>query len=260
MEIAELVREGGFVRIDALARRYGVTEQTIRRDVNRLCEQGIVRRVHGGAGRPQTPQNLAYQARQVLHLDAKRRIARMVAAQIPDGASLFIGIGTTPEQVAHALIGRSDLQVMTNNLAAAAALADQPGCAVTIAGGQVRDRGIVGDAAVSFFSSFKVDYAVFGVGGIDADGTLLDFNHDEVRARLAMAANCRTVLLIADVTKFGRPATARGGALTDVHALFTDAPPPEPLAQRLLEAGIPVHLAGPVDTAAPARLSAGLVS
>ena len=77
-----------------------------------------------------------------------------------------------------------------------------------------------------FFSGFRADFGIFGVGGIDQDGTLLDFHSDEVQARQAIVANCRAALLVADASKFGRNATVRGGHLGDCHHFFTDKPLP----------------------------------
>jgi DeoR family glycerol-3-phosphate regulon repressor len=99
-EILALARRRGFVSIDELAQRFAVTTQTIRRDINHLCEEGVLRRYHGGAGLPSSVENLAYSTRQILCLEEKRRIARLVAGHIPDHASLFINIGTTTEEVA----------------------------------------------------------------------------------------------------------------------------------------------------------------
>ena len=112
-EILSLVRETGYAGIDALAARFRVTPQTIRRDVNALSDDGRLKRMHGGAAWPD--RNIAYGTRQVLNLDAKRRIGRAVAALIPDGASVSLGIGTTPEQVARALAEReAAFTVITN--------------------------------------------------------------------------------------------------------------------------------------------------
>ncbi len=87
-------------------------------------------------------------------------------------------------------------------------------------------RDIIGDTAVNFFSRFKADFGIFGVGGIDDDGTLLDFYSGEVQARQAIVANCRTALLVADGSKFGRNATVRAGHINDCHHFFTDKPVP----------------------------------
>lgn len=226
--ILEIVREEGFASIEHLAGHFDVTQQTVRRVVNQLCDQGLLRRIHGGVSLPVQNQNLAYGSRQGLNPDAKRRIAQAVSHFIPDGASLMIGLGTTPEYVAQALSHRQDLRVITNNLNVAAAFARNPDIEITIAGGTLRpfDRDIIGDMAVRFFSGFKADIGIFGVGGIDEDGSLLDFYSGEVQARQAITANCRSSLLVADVSKFGRNATVRGGHLEDCQHLFTDKPLP----------------------------------
>ena len=227
--ILEIVREQGFASIEQLAARFDVTQQTIRRLVNALCDQGVLRRVHGGVSLPVQNQNLAYGSRQGLNANAKQRIARATAKLIPDGASLMIGLGTTPEYVAQALSGRHDLRVITNSLNVAAAFAHNPDVEITIAGGTLRrlDRDIIGEAAAHFFSGFRADYGIFGVGGVELDGTLLDFHIDEVKARQSIAANCRTVVLVADITKFGRNATVRGGHLNDCHQLVIDGSLPQ---------------------------------
>ena len=105
----------------------------------------------------------------------------------------MIGLGTTPEYVAQALSSRHDLRIITNNLNVAVAIAQNPDIEITIAGGRLRpiDRDIIGDAAVRFFSGFWAYFGIFGVGGIDQDGTLLDFHSDKVQARQAIVANCR---------------------------------------------------------------------
>jgi DeoR family glycerol-3-phosphate regulon repressor len=243
-QILNLVRDQGLVDIGHLAREFGVTPQTIRRGVNRLSERGLLRRVHGGVTLPAAGVNQPYEARQVQQLDGKRRIAAAVAALIPQGASLAIGLGTTPHQVALALRSHRGLRVVTNSLRVVLALAGSEGLEIAVAGGFLRpaDLDVVGDAACRCFAGFKTDYAVFGVGGIDEDGTLLDFDAAEVVAREAMRANCRQSMLVADVTKFGRPAMARGGHLADMDHLVIDALPPVPFRPLLAHARPRVHL------------------
>jgi len=250
--ILEIVREEGFASIEHLAGHFDVTQQTVRRVVNQLCDQGLLRRIHGGVSLPVQNQNLAYGSRQGLNPDAKRHIAQAVSNFIPDGASLMIGLGTTPEYVAQALSHRQDLRVITNNLNVAAAFARNPDIEITIAGGTLRpfDRDIIGDMAVRFFSGFKADIGIFGVGGIDEDGSLLDFYSGEVQARQAITANCRSSLLVADVSKFGRNATVRGGHLKDCQHLFTDKQLPaafQPIAE---------HYTGTIHIASDGRVRA----
>lgn len=246
-QILDIVRDQGFASIETLAARFTVSPQTVRRIVNELCEQGLLRRLHGGvAPPPLSDQNLTYQSRQVLNREAKQQIAATVANFIPDGASLMIGLGTTPEHVALALARRSNLRVITNSLNAASAFAHNSNIEIAIAGGMLRplDRDIIGDAAEQFFSRFKADFGIFGVGSLDEDGSLFDFHDGEVQARKAIVANCRTAILVADSTKFGRNATVRGGHLGDCHHVFIDRRPSDARFQTLInEYADRVHVA-----------------
>src|SRR5699024_6110023 len=115
---------------------------------------------------------------------------------------------------------------------------------IMIAGGKLRlpDRDLLGEEVETLFGGYKVDFGIFGVGGIDEDGSLLDFDPAEVRAREALMANCRLRVLVADATKFGRNATVRGGLITDVDCFITDRPPPEAIAQRLDRAGVETEI------------------
>jgi DeoR family glycerol-3-phosphate regulon repressor len=251
-QIVDLVRRQGFVSIEALAQRFAVTPQTIRRDINSLCDQAILQRHHGGAALASSVENIAYPERQVLCSEEKRRIAALLARHIPDHASLFINLGTTTEEVAKALLHHRGLHVITNNLHVAALLSGKQDFQVIVAGGVVRprDRGIVGEAAIDLIRQFRVDYGVIGISGIDLDGTLLDFDYQEVRVAQAIIANARQVYLAADHTKFGRNALVRLGSLEDIDALFTDAAPPPPLQQRLREAEAALFVAEAERTAA----------
>lgn len=238
--IMALVRREGFQAIDALAARFAVTPQTIRRTVNLLCDRGLLRRRHGGVELPPEGENLSYPARQVLNIEAKRGIARLVAAEVPEGASLFFGIGTTPEQCALALADHPGLRVMTNNLNVALALSRNPSCEITVAGGRMRnlDRDVIAGEARDFFSRFMVDIGIYGVGGVAEDGTLLDFSSDEVHMRQSLAKHCRQRFLVLDHSKFGRGATVRGGHITEATAVYTDQPVPEAIAAQLHDAGV----------------------
>lgn len=249
--ILELARQRGFVSIDALADHFSVTPQTIRRDINALCAQELLRRYHGGAGLPSSVENEPYPTRQVRQLAEKRQIGELVAEAIPDRASLFVNIGTTTEAVARALIRREKLRIITNNLNVAATMSDHPGFEVIVAGGFVRsrDRGIVGEAAIDLIRQFKVDIGIIGISGIDLDGSLLDFDYREVRVAQAIIENSRSVYLVADHTKFGRNALVRLGTLAQVDALFTDRKPPREMMERLREADVEVHF--PVRQQAP---------
>jgi DeoR family glycerol-3-phosphate regulon repressor len=250
--ILEWVRRHGYATVEALAGELRVTPQTIRRDINDLCEQNRLQRYHGGAGLPSSVENLEYSDRQVMNLEAKQRIARLVGRHIPNHSSLFINIGTTTEAVARALLDHVELRVVTNNLNVASLLSANTSFEVIVTGGLVRarDRGIVGEAALDLIRQFRVDYGIIGISGIDSDGSLLDFDYREVRVAQAIIAHSRKVLLVADHSKFGRSAMVRLGHVRELDALFTDLPPPSEMARLLAEAGVALHVAA--EEAAPA--------
>jgi DeoR family glycerol-3-phosphate regulon repressor len=232
-DIVDLARQGGFLSVETLAEHFCVTPQTIRRDINILCDANLLRRRRGGAEYVEAPRlNLAYDSRRIVHPTAKQTIGALVAGLIPNGASLSFGIGTTPEFVALAMQGHEDLTVITNNLNVAMALSVTASNRIIIPGGAMRlpDRDVLGPHVEEMYRNYRVDFGVFGVGGIEPDGTLVDFDRAEVLARSAMRESCRRSVLVADVSKFGRPAPARGGHLSDIDLLVLDAPPPPAFA------------------------------
>ncbi len=250
-QVLKLVRGRGFVSVEDLVDQFQVTPQTIRRDINSLCDEGLLRRFHGGAGLPSSAENLEYDTRKVLHHAAKQRIAERVVEHIPNGASLFINLGTTTEEVARRLCDHHGLRVITNNLNVAAVLGRSKHAEVIVAGGVVRPRdlGITGEATIDFVRQFRVDFGVIGISGIEADGTLRDFDYGEVRVSEAIIEQSRQVLLVADRSKFGRNALVQLGHLSDVDILFTDQPPPVSMAAVIADAGLRVCVAQAAEPA-----------
>jgi DeoR family transcriptional regulator, glycerol-3-phosphate regulon repressor len=223
-EIIQMAKDQGRVLVDDLATHFGVTPQTIRKDLNDLCDQRLLSRIHGGALFPSGIANVEYEARRKIAASEKEAIGRAAARIIPDNASLFINIGTTTEEVSKALLDHTGLMVITNNINVANRMRIYPGIEVVIAGGVVRgsDGGVVGEAAVDFIKQFKVDYAVIGVSAIDHDGALLDFDFREVKVAQAIMANARHVVLVSDATKLERTAPVRIGHLSQVNTFITD--------------------------------------
>jgi DeoR family glycerol-3-phosphate regulon repressor len=241
-----LAREFGRVSVDELAIRFEVSPQTIRKDLNELCERRLLARQHGGAMLASGVENLGYAARRAMAQAEKRRIAARCARLIPDGSSLFINIGTTTEEVARALSRHRNLLVVTNNIHVVSILLPCPGIEVVIAGGPVRrgDGGIVGEATVDLVKEFKLDYAVIGCSALDADGALLDFDYREVRVARAILGNARQAILVADAGKFERSAPVRIGDVAQLKAFVTDRDPPERFLRACAAAGTRVEVAG----------------
>ncbi|QJQ94204.1 MULTISPECIES: DeoR/GlpR family transcriptional regulator [Halomonadaceae] len=243
--IVELVKRQGYATIEQLTSDFDVTPQTIRRDLNNLAAEGLIRRVHGGAGLESSTVNTAYSTRKTLNLDAKRRIATMLASFIPNDASLFINIGTSNEIVAEALKEHRGLEIITNNLNVAAALQHKEDFTVIVAGGQVRSRdgGIIGEATIDFINQFKVDFGIIGISGIDEDGSLLEFDYQEVRVAQAIIRNSRQVYLAADHSKFHRNPVVRQGNISQLDALFTDRRPSDGICRLLESNDVALHIA-----------------
>lgn len=223
-EIVTLARAQGRVGVDELAARFEVTPQTIRKDLNDLCDQRLLSRVHGGAILVSGVENLGYQARRLIAAEEKRAVGLAAAALIPNETSLFINIGTTTEEVARALSGHEQLMVITNNLNVAIMLYPHPSIDVIVAGGPVRksDGAVIGAAAVDLIRQFKVDTAIIGVSAIDEDGSLLDFDYREVRVSQAIIENARRVILVADASKLERTAPVRIAHVSQVQVLVID--------------------------------------
>lgn len=255
-QLLDLVQARGSVSIEFLAETFSVTLQTVRRDVQRLAEAGLLSRFHGGVRLPgSTTENIAYRQRQALSLDGKTRIAKAIAASVPQGCSLIMNIGTTMEAVARELRQHRGLRVITNNLNVAQIMSDNPDCEVIVTGGMVRgvDRGIVGEATVDFIRQFKVDIGLIGISGIEADGTMRDFDYREVKVAKAIIEHSRQVWLAADITKFNRPAMVELAHLSHIDRLFTDALPPDSFVQLLEQSGVECTIA--VESAGTPTLS-----
>lgn len=156
-EILNIARASGRVMVEDLVRRFEVSAQTIRKDLNDLCDQRSLTRIHGGAIIASGVANLAYEARRFVAADEKKAIGAAAAARIPNGCSLFINIGTTTEEVASALSAHQDLLVITNNLNVAMLLYRHPRIEVIVAGGTVRraDGAVIGSTATSLIGSSR---------------------------------------------------------------------------------------------------------
>ncbi|HIF9434387.1 TPA: DeoR/GlpR family transcriptional regulator [Photobacterium damselae] len=243
-EIIDIVKTQGYVSTEDLVERFNVSPQTIRRDLNELADANQIRRHHGGATIPSSSVNTSYNTRKVMKLAEKDRIAQAMVAHIPDGATLFIDIGTTPEAVARALLNHNDLRIVTNNLNVAGTLMAKEDFRVILAGGEVRNRdgGIVGEATLDFVSQFRLDFGILGISGIELDGSLLDFDYHEVRVKQAIIENSRCVMLGVDHTKFGRNAMVNLGDISQIDMLFTDQEPPAELMQRLQECELTMEI------------------
>jgi len=238
-EILEIARREGKVTVEGLADHFGVTLQTIRRDLTELAEAGRLERVHGGAILPSGTTNIGYEERRSLNQEAKRAIARTCAERVPRDISLFVNIGTTTEAVAQELLHHVNLMVVTNNMNVANILVANRDCQIIVTGGTLRrsDGGLVGTLAAETIRQFKFDLAVIGCSALDADGDLLDFDIQEVGVSQAILRQSRRTFLVADHSKFQRSAPARIASLAAIDSFFTDRALSPDLAARCADWG-----------------------
>jgi DeoR family glycerol-3-phosphate regulon repressor len=249
-EIVAQLRQSGRVAVEDLAAQFGVTLQTIRRDLNELSEAKLLVRVHGGAIIASGVANLAYEARQLVAHQHKRLIGEAAARLVPDNASLFINIGTTTEEVARALPGHCGLLVITNNLHVANELHRSKSIEVIITGGTIRqgDGGILGAVTVAQIQQFRVDMAIIGTSAIDASGTMLDFDVREVEISRAIIEHARKIVLVADSSKFQRSAPVRIAHLSEIDIFVTDNLPTAAIAEMCRRCEVEViETGGPIE-------------
>lgn len=241
-EIIDIARREGKVTVERLVDYFGVTPQTIRRDLAELADSGQLERVHGGAILPSATANIAYRERQELNQPSKVDIARECARHIPNDCALFLNIGTTTEAVADELHSHSGLLVVTNNLNIAVKLSAHPTIEVAVTGGNLRksDGGLVGAFARETISQFRFDYAVIGCSALHETGEILDYDVREVGVSQAIIERSDKVFLAADLSKFERKAPARIASLAEIDVFFTDGPLPPACAAFCAQAGTQV--------------------
>ena len=223
-EILDLARKDGKVTVEGLAEHYDVTVQTIRRDLAELTDSGQLERVHGGAVVPSGVANIVYEERRRLNASGKHAIAETCAQAIPDGASVFMNIGTSTEAVAQSLLNHKNLLVVTNNLNIANILKANTSCEIILTAGILRriDGGLVGGLTADLLKQFKFDFSILGCSAIDTDGDLLDFDGQEIMVSQTALKQSRRIMVVADHLKFQRNAPLKICSLRDVDKLFTD--------------------------------------
>lgn len=244
-EIIQIARREGKVTVEGLVDHFGVTPQTIRRDLTELADDGRLERVHGGAVLPSTTANIGYSERRELYQAAKVDIGRACAKFIPNDCSVFLNIGTTTEAVASELLHHEGLLVVTNNINIAMLLTQNPNAEVIVTGGHLRrsDGGLVGDLATQTIRQFRFDYAVIGCSALREDGDILDFDIQEVGVSKTIIQQSQEVFLVADSSKFERKAPARIASMAEVDRFITDLPLSEQCRTFCENAGTKIHYA-----------------
>ncbi len=242
-KILELVESRQSVTVTELCQTLDVSEVTIRRDLRHLSAQQLVRRVHGGAvssrGRNYEPPIII---RATTNQKQKEAIARAAAELVDEGDSIALDIGTTTLALAHALVGISNLTIITASLPIANVLADAPSSRLILTGGILRrqEHSMVGHVAIRTYRDFNLDKAFIGVGGVDLRAGLTEYNLEDTVVKQAMIDRARQIVVLADSSKIGRTCFASVALLEFVDTLVTDSGTPKEFADELRARGIEV--------------------
>jgi DeoR family fructose operon transcriptional repressor len=251
--IERLLLDDGRVSVVDLSRRFDVTTETIRRDLDQLEGIGALRRVHGGAVLPErastTEPTLATRSQR--HGTAKAAIARRAAEALGDGfrGSVFFDAGTTTAALATELapvLSGGSIDVVTHSLTLAHALsAHAAGISLTLIGGRVRGvtAAAVGADTVDAVRSLRPDVAFIGTNGISSSFGLSTPDPDEAAVKRAIVRSARRVVVVADSDKHERELLVGFASLDDIDVLVTDAAPPAALRDALAEADVEVWIA-----------------
>jgi DeoR family fructose operon transcriptional repressor len=240
--LAEISREGR-ASVAALAERFAVAGETIRRDLAELERRGVIRRVHGGAiPAEKVTFEPPIEDRASLMTAEKERIAAAALTVLPAEGAIFIEAGSTPSFLANALPSDRVLTVVTNGGYIASALAKHDNLTVLSVGGRVRPRSLacVDDWALDILSGLHVDVAFLGTNGISANGGLTTPDLAEAAVKRATLTIAAQTVLLADHSKVGVVALARYGDLSQLDLLISDAGLPVEDVREFADAGLRV--------------------
>jgi len=248
LQISELVRQEGSVQVSTLADRFGVSPQTVRKDLRYLAERGVMTRAYGGAidsgvigAAPAEPH---YEAKRTTHLDEKRRIGARAAALISPGDTIAIDSGTTAIQLAEA-VPDIEITVVTNDFGVLTALASKPSVTIVMLGGELRRRNMAfyGGLTVEALGALHVDKLFLGVDGFDLERGITTHYEPEALLNRKMVEAAQVTICITDSSKFGTVCLHRIMPVTAVNTLITDKGVSEDIVQASRQLGIELQLA-----------------
>jgi DeoR family transcriptional regulator, fructose operon transcriptional repressor len=246
--IAELVAQRGRQSVNELADRYGVTTETVRRDLDVLERAALITRVHGGAVRFEsvTALELALSDRAREHTAEKDRIAKLALDYLPTAnGTVIVDAGSSTSRLVTMLPGDRPLRVLTNSVPIAARLAGSQHVTLHVLPGRVRSttQAAVGDDLVAALAALRADVAFMGTNGISLGHGFSTPDPDEAAAKRAMIASAHQVVVLADSTKFGAESTVRFATFDDVDVVITDDGADENDVKALRDAGVEIVLA-----------------
>lgn len=245
-QIAQLIETQGRATVEELSARFGVSEATIRRDLEKLDAQGAVRRAHGGAvavlrATPEPP----VLRRADEHAAEKRQIGAAAAQLVADGDTIILGSGTTTPEVARHLGGKRNLKVITNALNIALLLANQPEITLIVTGGLVRssEQSMIGHLTERALSELRADKLIMGIRALSLAAGLSNEYGLETSVDRAMLRCAPQIIVVADHSKFERVASVVLAPINTIHTLVTSSLAPMAALDELRRLGVQVVVA-----------------
>ncbi|MEM5296040.1 DeoR/GlpR family DNA-binding transcription regulator [Burkholderia sp. JPY481] len=250
-EILRIAQSRGTTSITQLAEALAVSDETIRRTVKPLIEEGLLIKVHGGVMLPSHLEESPFRRRMHEHRAEKEIVAQQICEFVQDGDSLILDSGTTCTHIAQALRSRSRLTVITNSAAIASLLAQHNGNRVFMAGGELcaDDAAALGEPVLAYIRQFHVKYAIVSVTAVDRAGRFMDAQPWDVEFARAAFGQARQRVVVAVHAKFEHSALVRAMNADEIDVLVTDAPLDAHYAQLFAAARVEVRYPG--SAAAP---------
>ena len=239
-EILRRLENAGRVSVVELSQAFGVSEVTIRTDLQALAEQELVIRTHGGA----VSQDLALASRQQQQMQEKSHIGEAAAARVQEGDAIYLDASSTALAIAQHLKGQRHITVITSSLAVAQALRDVPGITVVMPGGIVQGdtASLIGVDGLAYLHKFNIQKGFFGAHGIAIREGLTDISADVAAAKQPIVAMCRQVIAVVDATKWDRVGLVSFAQIQDIDTVITDRHAPSDLVEQVRALGVEVHL------------------
>lgn len=244
--ILDQIVKDGFVKVSDLAESLGVTQTTIRKDLNYLEAQGVLQRAHGSAIPPsQQMMDLNLSAKKLINFEAKQKIAEKAASLIKSDDSILVASGSTISLFAEALKPKGRLNVVSISVNISAHLGDIPGITVMQVGGILYGNtlSVLGAEASKTIENLYCSKVFFGVDGIDLDYGLTCGTGEEASITQKMMQSSQTKIVLSDSSKVGQRGFARICEVGDIDILITDSGMPLETRQRIENMGVKLIIA-----------------
>jgi DeoR/GlpR family transcriptional regulator of sugar metabolism len=245
-EIAAQVEAAGRVKVSELSEQFGVSEMTVRRDLEELEESGVLLRLHGGAvSNTSRSYEPGFEIRRKINSEAKARIGALAATLIRDRETIVFDAGSTTLQVVANIHSDAHIRAMALSLRIASELSDLPNVTVMTPGGIIRrgERSFIGGSALTTLEKLTFDTMFLTVGGISSEAGVTEYEVDDAEIKQAAMRSARRIIVVADGSKLGAVAFVRICEIEKVDILVSDRDAPAAEISKLREIGVEVLLA-----------------